>query len=65
MGITGRFYKWTGAALGAGLAKKNKKGMTDVSGIYPDSLKIGNTACGEAVLGFVCMDDSRRVFVAS
>ena len=26
LGITGRFYKWTGAALGAGLAKKNKRG---------------------------------------
>ena len=33
--------------------------------VYPDSLKIENSACGEAVLGFVCMDDSRWVFVAS
>jgi hypothetical protein len=34
LGITGRFYKWTGAALGTGLAKKNKKGMTDVSRVH-------------------------------
>ena len=36
-----------------------------IIGVYPDSLKIGNIACGEAVLGFVCMDDSCRLFVAS
>jgi hypothetical protein len=34
VGNNGTFYKWTGAALGTGRAKKNKKEMTDVSGVH-------------------------------